>query len=121
MGAESKIEKKAKDLAYEHLGVISSKLVTPGHTGFPDQIFWLPGGKPLLIEFKAPGEEPRLNQLHIHEQLKQLGYQIEVHDNEIRAFQAIIRILETPQLSKESCEILARARSLCAILRSRAG
>lgn len=119
MGEESIIEGKAKMLAFKHLGIISSKLVTPGDTGFPDQIFWLPGGRPLLIEVKRPGEEPSPKQIYQHNRLKQLGYYVEVHDNEVRAFQTIIRILETTQLSKEGHEILARARSMCAIPRSR--
>ncbi len=119
MGEESKIEGKAKILAYQHLGIISSKLVTPGHTGFPDDIFWLPGGKPLLIEFKRPGEDAKPKQLYIHEQLRTLGYHVEVHDNEIRALQAIITALEGAQLSKDGHEILARARRVCTLLRSR--
>ena len=115
MGEESKIEKKAKLLAFNELGIISSKLVTPGHTGFPDDIFWLPGGKPLLIEFKRPGEVPDPKQLHIHETLRNLNYLVQVHDNEIRAIQAVINIMETARLSKEGHEILDRARSKCVI------
>lgn len=119
MTLEKKIEHSAKNLAFDNLGVISSKLVTPGETGFPDQIFWLPGGKPFLIEFKRPGEEPTPKQLYIHRQLQILGYQVETHDDQINAFESIIGALEATQLSKEGYEILARARRLCAVLRSR--
>lgn len=118
---ESKIERDAVDLVWKHLGIIGSKLVTPGDTGYPDRIFWIPGGRPLLIEFKRPGEEPEPKQEYIHGQLKQLGYQVEVHDNAIRAFSAVIEAVATTRLSKEGRQILARARSICAVLRSGAG
>lgn len=118
---ESKIEQKAVDLAWQHLGVIGSKLVTPGDTGYPDRIFWIPGGRPLLIEFKRPGGEVRSKQTYIHIQLIRLGYQVEVHDNAIRAFQAIIDAVATTRLPKEGREILARARRICAVLGSGSG
>jgi hypothetical protein len=115
---ESKIEQDTCDLVWKHLGIVGSKLVTPGDTGYPDRIFWLPGGKPLLIEFKRPGEEPEPKQEYIHAQLRKLGYQVEVHDNAIRAFQAVIEAVATARLSKEGREILARARGICAVLGS---
>ena len=37
-------------------GVVVSKLTDP--TGIPDHVFWMPGGRPVLIEFKAVGLEP---------------------------------------------------------------
>ena len=118
---ESKIERDACRLVMQNLGIKGSKLVTPGDTGFPDRIFWIPGGRPLMIEFKRPGEEPSPKQEYIHGQLRQLGYKVEVHDNAIRAFQAVIDAVETTRLSEESRKILARARRVCAVLRSGAG
>jgi hypothetical protein len=112
---ESKIEQDACDLVMKHLGIKGSKLVTPGDTGYPDRIFWIPGGRPLMIEFKRPGEAPSPKQEYIHGQLRQLGYQVEVHDNAIRAFQAGIDAVETTRLSEESRKILARARRICAL------
>lgn len=119
--SEYKIEKKACALVVAHLGVVGSKLKIQGSAGYPDRIFWLPGGKPLLIEFKMPGEKPRPIQLEIHKKLKKLGYNVQVHDNEIDAFQAVIDAVDTSQLSKKSKKILDRARERCAVLRSRAG
>lgn len=118
---ESKIEKDAVDLVWNHLGIVGSKLVTPGDTGYPDRIFWVPGGRPVLIEFKRLGEEPTPKQKYIHDQLKQLDYQVEVHDNAIRAFSTIIEAVATTRLSKKGRKILARARGICVILRSRFG
>ena len=119
--SESKIEQRACELIKKHLGIKGSKLTVIGDTAFPDRIFWIPGGKPLLIEFKRPGEAPRPKQLHNHAWLKNLGYKVEVHDNELRALQAVIDAVETTQLPKEGREILARARSICALLRPRSG
>ena len=121
MNLESKIEEKTCALVWKHLGIKNSKFVTPGDTGYPDRIFWIPGGKPLLIEFKRPGQKVRQKQKYIHGQLKKLGYQVEVHEDAIRAFQAVIKAVDSTQLSKESRKILDRARSWCTILRPGSG
>lgn len=115
---ESVIEKKACDLIAKHLGVVGSKLKIDGDNGYPDRIFWLPGGRVVLIEFKAPGGSPRPKQLKIHETLRDLGFRVEVCDNELDAFETIIEALDTPRLSKKSRGILVKARLRCAILRS---
>ena len=116
--SESKIEKKACALVWKHLGIKGSKLNIIGDTGYPDRIFWVPGGRPLMIEFKVPGGKSSPKQRLIHKQLKELGYRVEVHDNAINAFQAVIEAVDTTQLSEESLEILARASSICTLLRS---
>lgn len=90
---EKHIERRCCARVLDELGVVSVKLVTPGSTGYPDKMFLIPGGKPLLIEFKAPGESPGPKQLHIHARLKQLGYHVEVHDDEEAAFQSVQRAL----------------------------
>lgn len=116
---ESEIESKACDLVWEHLGISNSKLTTPGDTGYPDRIFWIPGGKPLLIEFKRPGENLKPKQTHVHKKLLALGYLIETHNDSLDAFSAVIEAVATTRLPKEGREILARARSFCAISRPR--
>jgi len=119
--SEVSIEEKACSLIYEHLGIKGSKLKVKGESGYPDRIFWLPGGKPFLIEFKKPGEEPRPSQIRIHDYLRSLGYKVEVHDNAIDALEATIKAVDSTRLSKESRQILAGARRMCVILRSRSG
>lgn len=52
-----------------------------GTVGWPDRIVLLPDGKVGFVEVKAPGEEPRKLQLHRHEQLLRLGYQVYVLDH----------------------------------------
>ena len=102
MNPETKIELEACDLVWKHLGIEGSKLRITGDNGYPDRIFWLPGGHPLLIEFKCPGEEPRPKQLHIHNQLRGLGYEVQVHDNAITAFQAVIDAVGATRLPGRS-------------------
>lgn len=50
-------------------------------SGLPDFIFWFPGGRPLLIEFKRPGGKATPLQAATHRQLKELGYEVHVIDN----------------------------------------
>lgn len=116
---ENPIEAKAVKEIWQELGIKGSKLTILGETGFPDRIFWLPEGKPFLIEFKRPGEKLRAKQQEIHDELLRLGYQVEVHDNVANALEAIINAVEATRLSKKGREILARARRRCAFLRSR--
>lgn len=118
---ESQVENKACELVWKYLGIEGSKLNILGDTGYPDRIFWIPGGRPLLIEFKRPGEEPRPKQIHIHEQLRGLGYEVQVHDNAIDAFQAVIDAVDATRLPEDGRKVLARARRRCAVLRSRSG
>jgi hypothetical protein len=121
MNPETKIENRAVDLIYRYLGITSIKLKAAGSNGYPDRLFWLPSGRPLLIEFKVPGGEPEPLQQHTIEGLIEAGYNVQVHDNAIDAFQAAIDAVAATQLSKEGGKILARARRRCAVLRSRAG
>ena len=74
--------------AENEMGVTNTKLVTPGQTGWPDRIFWLPK-RPFLIEFKKPGESPKKKQSYIHDMLVKLGYEVEVHDDTDKALAAI--------------------------------
>jgi hypothetical protein len=48
---ESKVERLACSMARAWLLVVS-KLRDP--TGIMDHVFWVPGGRPLLVEFKDP-------------------------------------------------------------------
>jgi hypothetical protein len=98
---EITIEQKVCDRVLHELGVLSAKLTTPGQTGYPDRIFWLPNGRLFLIEFKRPGEKARKKQLYVHQLLRKLGYQVEVHDDADRAFEAVRAALATALVSKK--------------------
>jgi len=45
---------------------------------WPDQLFFGPGGRKLLVEFKRPGEDARPQQAKRHRELGALGHQVEV-------------------------------------------
>jgi len=70
------------------VGVLRTTLTLRGRRGWPDEVYWLPGA-PLLIEFKAPDEEPRKLQLYIHQQLRERGYDVQVHTEAAEAIAAI--------------------------------
>ena len=86
---ESSIERWVCRKARLNFGVLNFKITQPGTTGQPDRLFLIPGGKPLFIEFKALGKEPEKIQLHRHEELRALGYDVEVHDTREGAITAI--------------------------------
>jgi len=44
--------------------------------GVPDRIFFVPGGKPLIVEFKARGEKPGELQSWYLQKLKEDGYRV---------------------------------------------
>ena len=62
-------------------GVLCTKMNLMGRRGWPDRCFWLPGGRPLFIEFKRLGAKPTPLQEHVHEQLRAAGYRVEVVDD----------------------------------------
>ena len=97
---ESSIERWVCRKARLQFGVPNLKITQPGSTGWPDRLFLIPGGRPLFIEFKKPGEEPEKIQLHRHEELRALGYDIEVHDTREGAINAI----EDAVLRSEKCQ-----------------
>lgn len=54
---EKHVEKKVCDYA-AMLGILQRKFTSPGHTGVPDRIFIIPGGRVAFMELKRPGEKP---------------------------------------------------------------
>ena len=88
---ESATERKVVHSALTLYGVRSIKLDSRVSSGWPDRLFWVPGGRPLLIEFKKPGESLKPKQEHIANVLRDLGYAIEIHDDFNEAMGAIIR------------------------------
>ena len=102
---EASIERRACNLIEEHLGVGNSKLTTPGDSGYPDRIFWMPRGKPVFIEFKRPGEKPTKKQDYIHRQLKGLGYEVHTCNNCEHAFNIVRAALEAVGIHAQSGEV----------------
>ena len=96
---ESHIETKVCYDAKAKLGIRSIKLTPAGQTGYQDRLFFMPGGRPLLIEFKRSGEEPEPKQEYLREELIDLGYNVKVCDNYDDAMEAIHQALEAAQVS----------------------
>lgn len=76
----TRVEQAVQRWATQH-GLLYIKLELQHHKGQPDDMFYLPGGRPILMEFKAPGEEPDPLQEFTHQQLRYLGYEIYVIDD----------------------------------------
>jgi hypothetical protein len=96
---EKTVERSVCRRALHELGVANIKLAAQGQTSWPDRLFLIPGGKPLLIEFKKVSEEPRPDQLQCHTILRMLGYNVEVHDDEHAAMLSIRKALDAARLS----------------------
>ena len=67
--------------AVRNVGGLCPKFVSPGLAGMPDRLILLPGRRLAFVEVKAPGEKPRLLQLHRHAQLRALGFRVHVLDD----------------------------------------
>lgn len=67
--------------AVRQSGGLALKFVSPGFNGVPDRLLLFPGGRLAFCEVKAPGEKPRLLQLHRLEQLQSLGFRVYVVDS----------------------------------------
>ncbi len=60
---------------------MAAKWVSPGMSGVPDRIVFLPGGRISLVELKRPGEKPTPLQNRIIEMLRELGADVRVVDS----------------------------------------
>lgn len=65
------------------------KLVAGSETGRPDDLFLIPEGRPLFIEFKWGELTPDPKQVYWHGILESLGYDVQVHNNVEQALAAI--------------------------------
>lgn len=96
---ETQIENKfclnISNWARQHnIVVVPLKLNLQGRRGWPDRLILWEGGNFLFIEFKRPGEAPRKLQLYIHQLLRDIGFEVQVHDDAdiaLRDVQAKIR------------------------------
>lgn len=95
---EVKAEKTTNEWFDLRFPLMRVKLNLRGRRGWPDQGYFIPGGRPFFIEFKADGEEPSELQRAIHRRLKENGYDVEVHTEAIAAIAAIKSRLEPPAL-----------------------
>ena len=62
--------------AVERAGGRCVKWVSPGHTGVPDRIILMPGGRAFFAETKAPGKTERARQEYVQRKLRELGFTV---------------------------------------------
>lgn len=67
--------------AVKEQGGICPKLSSPGTDGMPDRMVLLPEARIGFVEVKRPGAKPRLLQERRHDQLRSLGFKVEVLDD----------------------------------------
>lgn len=77
---EAKIEKRLVDKA-KAAGGAAMKWVSPANAGVPDRIVFLPGGRIVFVELKAPGKLPTPLQERIHQMLAGFGADVRVIDS----------------------------------------
>jgi len=87
-GPEATIERWVVKHARSDYGVESVKLSIGG--GYPDRMFLIPGGRPLMHEYKRLGGRPDPRQIEVHAKLKKLGYDVQVHDDRDVALAAVV-------------------------------
>lgn len=76
---ETEVEGPARDYAKSR-GWYADKIMRTGRKGFPDH-FFARKGRIILIEFKRPLEEPTIQQLKRHKELRAHGVEVFVVDN----------------------------------------
>lgn len=89
---ESDVEKAVCTYA-DKRGILHIKLNLWGRRGFPDRLFFIAGGKPLMIEFKRAKGKVEPMQKYIHGKLAALGYDIQVVSDTTTGFLAIDDVL----------------------------
>lgn len=60
------------------MGCLALKFASGTETGYPDRLVLTPGGRAEWVELKSEGERPTLLQRIRHEQLRRMGFRVEV-------------------------------------------
>ena len=106
MKLESEIEASVVRWAVAR-GILTSKYT--GSAGYPDRIFWILGGAPVLIEFKRLGKYPGKLQAHIMDLLLENGYDVYLCESEGEAIACIDRAVH--RACEKKAKKLSEARS----------
>ena len=79
----------------ERHGVLCRKMNGLGFNSWPDRAFYFPNGALFMIECKRPGgskspeEKLEPGQKEIIDRLRKAGYDIEIHDDPVKAIEAL--------------------------------
>lgn len=78
---EKLIERKLREKV-KSKGGIALKLYSAYHTGLPDRLVLMPGGKARFAEIKTTGKKPTALQVKAIKELQEMGFDAEVIDNQ---------------------------------------
>lgn len=67
---------KATNKAAKKAGFLHRKVVYQGRRGAPDDWYFGPGGRLIVIEHKRPGKEPSEQQAREHRRFRALGFDV---------------------------------------------
>lgn len=81
MASEKLLERKLRE-AVEDCGGRCYKLSSMLHTGMPDRLVLLPGGKAVFVEVKTTGKKQTQMQKHVMAGIADLNFETHVLDNE---------------------------------------
>ena len=73
---ESRLRKRVREI-----GGLALKFVSPGYSGVPDRLVFLPGGRIFLVELKKPGEKLTPLQTSMSHKFIKLGFTYYVIDS----------------------------------------
>lgn len=79
--SEKALERKLVALVKQK-GGLCIKLLCDQFSGLPDRLCLMPGRLAIFVELKSTGEKPRKLQVIRHNQLRALGFRVEVIDTE---------------------------------------
>lgn len=79
---EKQIEKKLR-VEVGRLNGVAVKLQSQYYTGLPDRMILMPGGRIRFAEIKTTGKKPTPRQKIVHQELRSLGFQVDVIDSEV--------------------------------------
>ena len=79
---EKQIEKKLR-IEVGKLNGIAMKLQSQYYTGLPDRMILMPGGRIRFAEIKTTGKKPTPRQKIVHQELRGLGFRVDVIDDEV--------------------------------------
>lgn len=104
------VEKPVVKYAREKLKlvVIPMKMFMGSDTGIPDDLFLIPGGRPVFIEFKDPYGQSTPKQLYWRKRLRKLGYKVYVCRSKQKAIEILTEAVGAARLS-EACGQVAAA------------
>lgn len=100
---ESVIESRLRK-GVERAGGRCLKFVSPGHTGVPDRIILMPGGRVYFAETKAPGEKERARQEYVQRKLAELGFKTYASVDSFEKVDAITTEIAQGAGSKSFCK-----------------